>query len=112
MSTPPPIPPPAPAQGNFGMQAAKASWIAPIVGVALNVLTNSQTHTRAERGVIGFASFAIYILGLVFGIVALATIRKYGRKSILVPALVGVAINGFLVLIFTLVLILASRDAH
>lgn len=94
------------------MQAAKASWIAPIVGVALNVLTSSQTHTRAEKGVIGFASFAIYILGLVFGIVALVTMRTYGRKNILVPALVGVAINGFLVFVFTLVLILARRVIH
>lgn len=75
------------------MQAAKASRIVPMVGVALNVVTSFQTHTRMEKGIIGLASFAVYILGLVFRTIALATIREYGRERILVPALIGVAIT-------------------
>jgi hypothetical protein len=56
--------------------------------------------------VVGFASFGIYILGLIFGIIALTMIRRYGRRAILVPAIIGVVINGGLVLLFSAILLL------
>src|SRR5947209_1169723 len=95
-------PPPGPVKPNFGMQAAKASWVAPIIAVALNFLTNGAGPQA--RAVSGFVSLGLYIVGLILGIVALAGVRKYGRKGVLVPAIVGVCINGALVLLFALVI--------
>lgn len=90
---------------NFGMQAAKASWVAPIVAVALNVISNSAMQGRTEKAIIGFASLAIYLIGLVSGIIALSLVRKYGRRGILIPAIVGVCINGSLVVLFGVVIV-------
>jgi len=87
--------------------------MAPIVSIALNVYSNSaQTESSREAKLtIGLASFAIYIFGLVFGIIALTKIGRYGRKGILLPAIIGVAINGALVLVFTIVIIIAFDQA-
>jgi hypothetical protein len=119
VTTPPPLPPvpqqqlpppPAapfqlgPAKRNVGVQAAQASWMAPLVGIALNVLSSSAVQKdRVGLLVVGLSSFAIYILGLCCGIFALTRIRKYGRAGILAPAITGVSINGVLVAIFCVV---------
>ncbi|MGD1276427.1 MAG: hypothetical protein ABR964_04290 [Tepidisphaeraceae bacterium] len=87
------------------MQAAKASWLAPIIAVALNVFVPAET--RQEKLTRGLISLGMYILGLIFGFIALASMRRYGRGGILVPALIGVCVNGALVLMFTLVIVLA-----
>jgi hypothetical protein len=108
-----PLPPPVPGKPNIGMQAAKASWMAPLVGIALNLFTNMQqqsstsgTSASGVAMVVGFTSFAIYILGLIFGIFALTRIPKFGTKGILVPAIVGVVIDGILVVVFSLLIIM------
>ena len=97
---------------NFGMQCAKASWIAPIIAVVLNLITlqgnpNDQHGGVLTRTIIGFASLVIYAIGLVLGIMALTSIRRYGRRGIVGPAIVGVSINGALVVIFLLVIMIA-----
>jgi len=108
MTQPPPrLPPTLPAKENFGTQLAKASWIAPIVGIGLNVVTASSTNTRIGKLIIGLSSFAIYLLGVAFGITALLMMRKHGRRGILGPAVTGVTINGILVLLFAAILIAA-----
>jgi hypothetical protein len=107
MPPPPILPPPPPVGANLGTQLAKASWMAPIIGIALNVLTASSTNTRIGKLVIGLSSLGIYLLGLIFGIAALLTMRKHGQRGILAPAITGVTINGILVLLFAVVLIAA-----
>jgi hypothetical protein len=117
MAKPVTIPPPLPyrTKPSLGRQAAQASWMAPIVGVALNVSNALSVpqgrHTRGEMLFIGWASFAIYIFGLVLGIAALVLMRKYGRAGILVPAIIGVVINGLLVFAFTAIILMAL-SAH
>jgi hypothetical protein len=108
MTAPPPYsPPPFSTQPNLGTQLARASWMAPLIGVGLNIITGPQATTRSAKLVIGFASFAIYILGLAFGIAALVMIRRFGRNGILVPGIIGVVINGLLVLVFIAVIAVA-----
>jgi hypothetical protein len=85
--------------------------MAPLVGIGLNAITNMQQQTSGTSAssvkmVVGFTSFAIYILGLIFGIFALTRIPKYGTKGILVPAIVGVVIDGLLVAVFSLVILM------
>ena len=80
------------------MQAAKASWIAPLVAFGLNVLT--QGLPGQGRLVAGVASLIIYVVGLVAGVTALTWMKQYGRERILIPAIVGICINGVLVSLF------------
>ena len=56
-------------------------------------------HTGA-RVILELVALLLIIGGLVLGIVALFGIRKHGAKGILAPALVGIVINGLLLLIF------------
>jgi hypothetical protein len=102
------LPMPPLAKPNLGMQAAKASWMAPVIAIGLNVLTT--TMDGQSRMIIGFASFALYILGLCMGIAALWMMRKYGRRGILIPGIIGVVINGGLVLLFTVLLVVIASS--
>ena len=97
---PPKVPPTAP-EPNFGVQAAKASWVAPIIVVVLSQLSSvvqGPSPSRTVAFVVGITSLALYILGLVFGILALKKIPQYGREGIFKPAIVGIALNGFFIL--------------
>jgi hypothetical protein len=93
-----------PNKPNQGMQAAKASWMAPIVGVFLNLASSGAFATAQQKAIIGFSSLAIYAIGLILGIFALSKIQRYGRDGILAPAIIGVVINGILVLLFAAVI--------
>ena len=113
-STPPPIPagplqyarpmPPQIQSGkpNFFQQAAKASWIAPVIAISLNVCATSTRHDpslgnsdKYVKLTLGFVNAGLIVLGFAFGITALCGIRRYGKYKILVPAIVGVCLNGF-----------------
>jgi hypothetical protein len=92
--------------------AAKASWYAVLVGVGLNVAANaSRTGRRPDRAellVVGLASFAIYLFGLISGVYALTQVRKFGPQGIRTPAIVGVVLNALIVAAFVLVIIAAA----
>jgi hypothetical protein len=81
--------PPAAAKNSF-QSLARASWIAPLIGIAVNIMLvgsgNSSRHTSWFVAVVFLGG------GLLAGVVALGGIFKYGRKGILVPALIGIAI--------------------
>lgn len=86
----------APAAKAFAHQAAKASWAGPIVIFVLLVFG----HQVAPPVLLDLLALALILTGIGMGIAALFGIRKHGRKGILVPALVGLVINGLLLLIF------------
>lgn len=85
---------------TFYHQAARASWVAPIVAVVLGVLSSGALrHGDDLAGLVtSFVTGGLILLGLVLGVVALFGVRKYGRHGILIPACVGIAINGLIVL--------------
>jgi len=89
---------------NLGMQAAKASWVAPITAVFLNIVSSGPYSTALQKTIIGFTSLGIYAIGLGLGIFALMQVRRYGREGIFGPAIAGVLINGLLVLAFAVVI--------
>lgn len=45
-------------------------------------------------------AFGVMTIGLIFGLIALAGISRYGAKGILAPAIVGIILNGLLLFIF------------
>jgi hypothetical protein len=106
------IPPPTspaekPAGKAFAHQAAKASWAGPIVVFVLLVFG----HQIASQVLLELIALALILAGMGLGIAALFGIRKHGRKGILVPALVGLVINGLLLLIFITNFLAARQQA-
>src|SRR6476620_6791187 len=93
----------------FAVQAAKASWLAPLIAIGLSIVGNivltsdpktDEATIRTGKIVIGFSAFAIVIVGLVFGVLALLGIKRHGAKGILVPAFVGILLSsGYLYLV-------------
>jgi lipopolysaccharide export LptBFGC system permease protein LptF len=97
MNTPtPPNTIPPPQATAFAHQAAKVSWVCPIIVFVLVPLGGQV----AARVIIELIALLLIIVGLVFGVIALSGIRKHGSKGILAPAIVGIIINGLLLFIF------------
>lgn len=100
------------ASEGFYRSAAKAAWVAPLVAVGLNIFAKpdpaleSSWHYRMVRG--GIAC-ALILTGFIAGIVALSGIGVHRRASIVIPASLGVSINGLVILSFLAVLNLGNK---
>ena len=94
---PPPVLEESPTGRRFAIRAATFSIIAPVVAFLIDVFINPSFHS------IGLLIIAIelllIVLGLVLAIMALTATKRHGRKSIFVKALVGIIINGLLVVL-------------
>jgi uncharacterized membrane protein HdeD (DUF308 family) len=98
-----------PVKPSFSHQAAKLSWVCPII-VFLLVTFGKQAGLRV---MIELIALCFIVMGLVAGVAALFGIRTHGKKGILVPAIVGIVINGLLLFIFVTNFIAArSRAEH
>lgn len=85
----PPIIPSSDARNVF-QSLARASWIAPLIGLAANfflVVSGKQTVAASV-----FISVVFLGGGLLLGVTSLFGMVKHGRKRILLPALVGMSI--------------------
>jgi hypothetical protein len=90
-------------------QAAKASWMAPLIAIGLSIATNvmvtGDSHmeegtVRTVRFAVGLIGVAIVLAGLVFGVIALFGIKQHGAKGILVPSIIGILLcSGFIYLL-------------
>ena len=88
--------PTPPKMTSFPQQAAKLSWVCPIILFLLLMVGRQMVAPL----VMDLVALLFIIVGLVFGIVALLGISKHGKKGILAPAIVGIIINGLLLAIF------------
>jgi len=70
---------------SFSHQAAKLSWVCPII-VFLLLMFGRQAGARV---IIELVSLLLIVVGFVFGVVALFGIRTHGKSGILAPAIVG-----------------------
>jgi len=87
---------------SFPQQAARASWVAPLVAIGFVFFSrNIPNRTAVASLIIGSIAYLLYIVGLVLSIVALVGMRKVGRSGVLLPALVGLVFSGGLVVVFT-----------
>jgi len=87
---------PIPKTTAFSHQAAKFSWVCPIIVMLVMTFTQQIGH----RVIIEMISLLLFLVSLVFGIIALFGIRAHGKSGILAPAIAGIIINGLLVVIF------------
>jgi len=91
MDTPTP-----PQTTSFAHQAAKLSWVCPII-VFLLLTFGRQAGARV---IIELVALLLIVVGFVFGVIALFGMRTHGSKGILAPAIVGIIINALLLFIF------------
>jgi hypothetical protein len=85
---------------SFFHQAAKASWVAPLVALLLGFCTldfRRQPENRDAALAIGIVNVLLIVAGAVLAVAALFGVGKHGTAGILGPAILGLIINGFLV---------------
>ena len=87
-----------PRTASFSHHAATLSWVCPIITIIIFVLLifGRQIIARKIIALVASGVLCLVVVGLIFGIVALFGISKHGTKGILVPAIVGIIINGLL----------------
>ena len=94
---------------SIAHQAAKASWLCPIV----LILLLSLGRNVADAVILDLIALFLMVVGLLLGIAAVIGISKYGAKGILAPAICGILINGLLLSIFvTNFLAARARAGH
>jgi hypothetical protein len=103
MDTPTP-----PKTTSFSHQAAKLSWVCPILVFVL-LMFSKQIGARI---IIELVSLLLILVGFAFGVAALFGIPKHGKSGILAPAIVGIIINGFLLFIFVTNFLAARAKAQ
>ena len=103
MDTPTP-----PQTTSFSHQAAKLSWVCPIL-VVLLLACGGRVGARV---ILELAALLLIVVGFVFGLIALFGVRAHGSRSILAPALVGILINGLLLFIFVTNFVAARARAR
>ncbi len=83
----------------FARQAAKASWVAPLVAFAVSLGIRASVEDSATASMVRLIADLVLVGGgLILGIVALCSVRRHGREGILRPAIIGVTINLLLIL--------------
>jgi hypothetical protein len=85
---------------TFFHQAARASWIAPLVAFVLGFCTLSyrnQPENRESAAVIGIANALLIAGGLVLAIVSFFGVRRHGPSGIVAPAVAGLVVNCLLI---------------
>lgn len=91
--------PAAPKATSFSHQAAKLSWVCPLMIFLISVVRR-QIGSPTVMVICDLVALLLVLVGLIFGIVALFGISRHGKKGILIPAIVGIIINGLLLFIF------------
>lgn len=83
--------------GPLHVQAAKASWLAPLIGIIVFTVVGRNATSREVTFAVACISGIIYSVGLVFAVWAIIEAFRKGPLRILLPASVGLAINGLIV---------------
>jgi hypothetical protein len=83
----------------FARQAARASWISFIFACLFGVfvaLFHSLKRSMLKEIILGTV-LLLPLLGFALGLIALFGIRKHGIKDILLPAVIGLVLNGLFI---------------
>ncbi len=98
-------------ESNRGIQAANASWFAPLLTILCNTLAIAfKVDPNVERA-IAVLGFAFILFGLAAAVYALVAIRTYGYRKILVPAIIGLTLNSAIVALLVNVLVHLPKRA-
>lgn len=81
----------------LAVQAAKGSWVAPLLALGVSMFGSSMIKGPAARDVAGVLILLILglcALGVVLGITALCGVKNHGSRGIVVPAVIGLLLSG------------------
>ena len=82
---------------EFLRRAATISWVNGVVGFVI-VLFCGASHVRPLINVAIVIFFFALVLSFILGFVALLGVKEHGKKGILIPALFGICISSFFIL--------------
>ena len=87
----------------FSKQAAKASWVLPLITLAIMAFSSSILKNASSPFtslLIGGIIILFFLSGIIFSIAGIFGIKKHGSKRILIPSIIGFILNfGFLFLL-------------
>jgi hypothetical protein len=111
--TPAPRPMAAPPRNTnpFARQAAKASWISFVLALVFGRMLRGGEGPPMKT-VFLLAAVLFVLIGFAFAGIALFGIRRHGAKGILIPAVVGIALNGSVLLLAILGFLKGLNDRH
>ena len=110
-----PTPPPLPsAKKPFAFQAAQASLLAPVFSIGVSIFVNGggSQLSPTVRIITGSVCILFFLLGFIFGIIALAGVRRYGKKGIFGRAIAGICINGILIAVMIISIPMMKKMAE
>ncbi|HET6250861.1 MAG TPA: hypothetical protein VFE47_24435 [Tepidisphaeraceae bacterium] len=96
---------------NFSQQAAKFSWAAPLAALLIGSCINAGKMEQMTSIVMGGFNALLILTGLAMGIIALFGMRRHGRDRVLVPAIIGICINGIMVLAMGTMFLVVAHGA-
>jgi hypothetical protein len=76
---------------------ARVSWVCPLIMVGMVIGLRSGP---GNDPIVDMVARLLAVIGFVLGLVSLFGIRRYGSKKILAPALVGILLNAFFILVW------------
>ena len=102
-------PAPVAKASSFGANAGKLSWQLPFAGLVVSVVLG--IFMPAQKAVFGAIVIALCLTGFVCGIVALASIVRFGWRRILIPACAGLLLSGGILALLIPVILAVRRAA-
>jgi hypothetical protein len=94
----------------FARYAARASWICIIFAWVFGAMIRHAD--AATKNIILLACAVVFLIGFASAVTALSGIRKHGTKGILVPALIGLTLNGMVVGLMLVALVTGLIKRH
>jgi len=82
---------------NYGIQLANAAWFAPLLAISANLLAIVFGFDRLIATVIAGCGLALISFGFCATILAIDSIRSHGYRGTLLPAFIGLLLNGTLI---------------
>jgi len=80
-------------------ESARASWIAPLVAVGVNMFVGKASPDPTVKIVVGLIAGLIILVGIVAALWAIYVASFYGPRKHIFPAVIGMALNACIVLI-------------
>lgn len=77
---------------------ARASWIVPVIAIFVPSFVRGMA--QPVRVVTDLVTLLLCVLAVISAVYAMLQIRSLGKKKILLPALVGLVMNGLLIAIW------------
>ena len=87
-----------PRKNSRGRPIARTAWILFLAAFGVNTVVNTVGNVTGLFVLAGPLALALMLVGLCCGIGALFFVSTHGRKGILIPAIIGIVLNGLFIL--------------